>query len=200
MIYLVAGGHRCGTSMMMEALAAASTLRPLVDHDADEFTRRTEVDASYVPNARYWSPPRFTPADAVPAGSLLKCHALALPTLAPGRYQVVAMSRYAGEQIESYRRAFGFVYTPAMLDAHRDHLRRAADRPDMTVTFLDYGEVVADPAAAFGRLHADGWPIDTAAAAAVVDPRLYRNRAASTTRLVAASTLRTTPPQEAETP
>lgn len=53
---------------------------------------------------------------------------------------------------------------------------RLAQRGDMDILPVWYGDAVADPLATFEAIAAAGWPIDPALAMTVVDPAQYRER------------------------
>jgi hypothetical protein len=49
------------------------------------------------------------------------------------------------------------------------------DAPNVTVTIVNFFDLIATPIDVFTTLAANGWPIIAETAAATIDPTLYRN-------------------------
>ena len=70
--------------------------------------------------------------------------------------------------------------TPRLYQGYQDRIQLILEsRSDVNLTVLDYGDVIDDPVTAFETLAGNGFPINPKLAAAVVDDKLYRNRAES---------------------
>lgn len=116
------------------------------------------------------------------AGKLIKVMAWGLDHLAVHQYRVVFMRRDFEEMRQSFEAFFGHpsrISGPEEYEARMDRaeamLRNRRDV--LSVTRLDYRDVVHDPCKAFETLQADGWPIeDMQAAAGTIDPVQYRFR------------------------
>lgn len=168
--------------MMMKAIASASQLVPIVDHQMEAFIRTREYDHdAYNPNPHgYWHPGATRP-DTVAPDSLIKAHLRDWGRIGPARdgatYRVVLTTRNERERDHSYTIAFGVHEEAWTRDSEACGLELLVARPDAEVITLDFAEVNADPVASFEKLSTVGWPIDPSAAAACVDPGLYRHRA-----------------------
>lgn len=182
-IVVVSGLPRSGTSLMMQMIHAGG-VPALTDHirssDIDnprgyfEFERVKKVkgDAAWLPDAR---------------GKVVKMVSQLLLDLPPTeRYRVVFMERELGEVLDSQEKMLVRLgRTPAPRDemarAFTLHLNRVfrwlAEQSNFAVLRVRYSEVVADAAAEAARLAEFlGRAFDRSAAAATVDPSLYRNR------------------------
>lgn len=112
-------------------------------------------------------------------GGLVKCFIPDLLKLPVAEYRVVAMRRRGDEIIESAGAMLpGRSLSGPRVEAQRDRAYEIlAVRSDVvSITVLDYADVVADPVAAFTKLFAAGWAISPKRAAELVDPELYRTR------------------------
>jgi len=70
--------------------------------------------------------------------------------------------------------------TPRLYQGYQDRIQIILEnRSDVKLNILHYADVIDDPVSAFEMLAGNGFPINTEAAAAVVDKNLYRNRADS---------------------
>jgi len=183
-VYLVCGLHRSGTSVMMAAVTAGSTLTPLRDADFEAIIESREKDPSnYPPNplGYFAHQNQLIEVDdwigSVSDGTVCKVSPLAITDTFPeGDYRVIVTQRDEDERTMSMSRAFGADtewFEPKVLE---NALGILTARADCTVTIVNYADLIADPVAVFDRLVADGWPIYPDAAAAVVNPDLYRNR------------------------
>jgi len=185
-VTIVAGLPRSGTSMMMQLLAAAGIPaftddKRLPDPDNPrgylEHEKATALhqDATWVPEAR---------------GKAVKIVAHLLRFLPQGEhYRVILMHRDLDEVIASQKAMLArlkrkggalnddrlrTVYTSQLVQV-QTQLRH---RPDIAVLPIDYAAALADPAATAARVQAFlGEPFDVAAASAVIDPKLRRQRA-----------------------
>lgn len=185
-VTVVSGLPRSGTSMMMQVLAAGG-LEPFTDGrrraDSDnprgyfehEGATRLASDASWVPQAR---------------GKVVKVVAPLLPRLPEGEaYAVVMMRRDLDEVVASQRAMLKRLNRPGAGladDALKAALgkqvaevsRWAGVQGNVRLLELDYGEVLADPAATCDRLAGFlGRPVDAAAMRAAIEPSLRRQTA-----------------------
>ena len=159
-ITIVSGLPRSGTSMMMQLLVAAG-LPALTDGerapDEDnplgyfEFRKATSLaqDSSWLPEAR---------------GKVVKIVAQLLLSLPPGEhYEIILMERNLSEVVGSQRamlarqgRAGAALDERQLIETYRVQLerirRQLARRPDVRLLQVDYGELLAAPAAGVGRL------------------------------------------------
>lgn len=176
-VYVVTGRARTGTSMMMRALAEASSLNPVVDPAFDDVYATRAVDEEYHPNPNgYFTAPQGVLPDHVAPGSLIKCQAHHWSVVGPGDYQVVRMIRDESERTISHTRGFGRSESSAALDIIERSEAQLLGRLDAQVITVDYADVIEHPAEVFLRLRAASWPINPGTAADHVDPTLHRNR------------------------
>jgi hypothetical protein len=184
-ITVVSGLPRSGTSMMMRMLEAGG-LEPLTDgiRTADEDNpkgyyeyervKQIEDDKQWLEGAR---------------GKAVKMIAALLKHLPPEyHYEVVFMRRDLGEVLASQRRMLIHRGEPAetvpderMADLFKKHVEQVEawieEQPNMTVLYVDHGDVLDDAAAQARRVSEFlSFALDVAAMAAVVDRRLYRQR------------------------
>jgi ElaB/YqjD/DUF883 family membrane-anchored ribosome-binding protein len=185
-IIVVSGLPRSGTSMMMKMLAEGG-LQPVTDalRSADEDN----------PNGYYEFEPVKQLADGQDAwlngagGKLVKVISALLEHLpARHQYKVVFMEReikeiLASQQKMLQRRNEASKTTDEELESRfREHLRAVkywlARQPNMSVLYVDYNKMMADPDA-YCRPVADflGVALDLARMRSVPNERLYRNRA-----------------------
>jgi len=186
-VYIVSTSfHRSGSSMMMRCLEGGG-MKLLKDTLLDGPWNGSGV-AGYVPNPNgfYNGPdeqadwPSFCD-DA--RGKLVKLFRLSLPMLLPGKYRLIFMVRDPAEILASMRawtphRSWGRLETdlhflPQIKEALYAQLR---GRGDFDILEVNYNDVMKNPLKEFERIKEFGFPIDPAAAAALVDPALYRNR------------------------
>ena len=185
-VTVVSGLPRSGTSMMMRMLASGG-LPVVVDHD-----RKPDADN---PNGYYeFEPIKKLKEDcswvAGAVGHVVKAVYLLLYDLPKEyRYRVVFMRRDLPEVIASQdtmlRRSGSTTGTidPRMLARHFETQIRQSEawlrqQPNFAVLYVNYADIVRDPATAAGAV-ADflGGGLDTAKMAASVEPQLYRQRA-----------------------
>jgi hypothetical protein len=185
-VTVVSGLPRSGTSMMMRMLEAGG-MPVVVDHD-----RRPDPDN---PNGYYeFEPIKALKEDAAwvgaAVGRAVKAVYLLLYDLPPQyRYRVIFMRRELPEVIASQdvmlRRSGAATggLDPGVLARHfRTQLRQVeawlGRQPNFAVAYLDYADVVRDPAAAAQAVAGFlGGGLDVGRMAASVDPGLYRQRA-----------------------
>lgn len=169
-IYIVSGFPRSGTSMMMRALQAGG-LPCVYSTKGDDERNRNARKPGYIPNPHGF----FENADLSPqawtnyrgkAVKVVRDNLYLLPDL-PMR--VVYMRRDPVE-IQASHDA-----TEDGCDL-RDYFAKVADDVKRTgAVVLDYADVVTDPLECLLSLN---WPINAVAAAATIDPALYRHRGA----------------------
>jgi hypothetical protein len=184
-VTIVSGLPRSGTSMMMRMLEAGG-MPVVVDHD-----RKPDADN---PNGYYeFEPIKKLKEDsswvAGAVGHVVKAVYLLLYDLPTGfNYRVVFMRRNLHEVIASQdtmlRRSGSTTGSidPGVLARHFETQIRRADswlrqQPNFAVTYVNYADVVGDPAgtaAAIARF-LDG-AVDPARMVATIDPGLYRQR------------------------
>lgn len=178
MIYVVSGYMRSGTSMMMQCLEAGG-LPVAYSHQRNILNDRCS-DEHYKPNPKGL----YEPADSEIGkhgwprghdGKAIKVVAPLLRHLSVHEYRVVFMLRNPEEIRQSYKAAFrGNVTCEQIEHCQQSSLELLHNRRDvLTVTELQYADVVADPLAAIYKLN---WPIDNVRAAEAVQPDLYRFR------------------------
>ncbi len=184
-ISVVSGLPRSGTSMMMQLLVAAGR-EALTDTrrapDADnplgyfefEKTLHLAKDASWLPQAQ---------------GKVVKIVAQLLPFLPrTGHYQIIFMERNLAEVIASQNAMLvrqgrrGAELSEQQLrdtySAQLQHVRaQLAARPGIRALFVNYGELLANPAGAVARVaQFMGNPFDRQAAVDSVRPELRRQK------------------------
>lgn len=185
-VVVVSGLPRSGTSMVMRMLEAGGIV-PLSDgvRSADDDNPLGYYEFERVKNL---------PGDAAwleqAEGKAVKVVSALLEQLPRDRrYKVLFLERDLGEVLASQRRMLRRRGRDA--DAAADgrlaslfvrHLatvrERLAERPEMTVEFVRYDQVIADPGAAARRFAVFlARAFDEAAAARAVDRSLYRQRA-----------------------
>lgn len=185
-ITVVSGLPRSGTSMMMKMLEAGG-LPPLTDNlrtaDEDnpkgyyEFERvkkMPEGDTSWVKDAR---------GKTVKVISALLEH---LPDEYP--YRILFMQRKMEEILASQTKMLVRSGKPTdkvsdekLAGMYAKHLAKVnawlTGKPNISVLYLDYNEILADPAGSSARINVFlGNILDEHKMAAVVDPTLYRQR------------------------
>jgi hypothetical protein len=186
-ITIVAGLPRSGTSMMMRMLEAGG-IPALIDHertpDEDnpngyyefEAVKQTKADQSWLQDA--------------PGKVVKMVYRLLYDLPAEPSYRVIFMRRKLEEVLASQRKmlerngratAAGqddqvaklFLSELAKFDAW------IAQQPNFQVLNVDYNQVLADPCRQVARINEFcGGQLNEEAMATVVDPQLYRNRAA----------------------
>jgi hypothetical protein len=185
-ITVVSGLPRSGTSMMMKMLEAGG-LPPITDNlrtaDEDnpkgyyEFERvkkMPEGDTSWVKDAR---------------GKTVKVISALLEHLPDGYpYRVLFMQRKMEEILASQTKMLVRSGKPTdkvsdekLAGMYTKHLAKVnawlAGKPNISVLYLDYNEILADPAASSARINVFlGNLLDEQNMTAVVDPTLYRQR------------------------
>lgn len=178
MIYVVSGLPRSGTSMLMAALDEGGL--PAHFEPARERLREAHGDADYDPNAGgMWE----LSVAAMRRGGFEQpdhCHKIVTPWLCWLRRcdRAVIMLRDPEEIRQSYEAFFGMPYPPRWKDYHGqiEQTRQRLESLGGDVCVLEYRRVIEAPLHCFAWLADRGWPIDPAAAAAVVDPDRYRYR------------------------
>ncbi len=183
-IAIVSGLPRSGTSMMMKMLHAGG-IEPIKDglREADvdnpngyyEFERAKKIkeDRGWLPDAR---------------GKVVKMVSMLLFDLPEDHhYKVVFMRRNMDEILTSQSKMLDRLGTPSgipndqMAALFGKHLAKItnwlANRPNIKTLYLQYDEVLADPARTAAELNRFfGGLLDEQAMASVVDPSLYRNK------------------------
>jgi hypothetical protein len=185
-VTVVSGYPRSGTSLMMQMLAAGG-MDVVVDdaHKTDEHNPRGYYE--YGPALSLGSDVSTTDWVAGARGKAVKVMAYQLGHLPDEfEYRVVFMRRTIAEVLASWdkmgltrkdcelserERVLAFKTEYATYEAHLER------RTNVSVVYVQYNDVIAEPAAQADRVAQFlGVGLDVAAAAAAVDPALYRNR------------------------
>jgi hypothetical protein len=188
-IIIVSGLPRSGTSLMMQLLDAggvevvtdnlrtADTDNPRGYYEFEQ-VKRVKQDGSWLPDVR---------------GKAVKMVSQLLPDLPPTeRYRVVFMERDFAEMLDSQERMLQRLGRPAIpreeiIPAFTMHLQRVhqwlARQPHMVALCVGYRSLVEGAEAEVARVNEFlGGRLNVAEAVRVVDPSLYRNRAAHPVR------------------
>lgn len=184
-VYIVSGLPRSGTSMMMQMLKAGG-LDVLTDgkrendlnnpegYYEDERAKRMHTDQQWIAEA---------------AGKAVKIVAPLVMHIPQGfDYKIIFMQRDMHEVLTSQQIMLGKAkdvenktYPAALADAFSKQLEKTknwlATQPQISVLYLDYAEVVANPEETSENICSFlGLDLDTTAMAASVKKELYRNR------------------------
>lgn len=184
-VYVVSGYMRSGTSMMMKALEKGG-MTACYNRDKDRIlTEKFERDA-YHPNPegfyelgrKEFDDPGFP---STYRGRVIKALHWKLKMFPPFQYNVVFMMRDPVEIEVSYLKMFRH-RPPFVLKTYDEFMEKTLEelnqRGDMTITRIWHGDMIRDPRASLSRLIDRGFPItDIEAAAASVNPDLYRSKA-----------------------
>jgi len=181
MIYIVSGFMRSGTTMKMECMEAGG-MSVVKSESRDQFGA-AHNDEHYRVNPHGLYEPDLTELRQLGwpkqhDGKVLKVVVPWLRALSVHEYRVVFMLRDFEEIRQSFEGAFGGRLKRETIEQQvAEALAQLRNRRDvLTLTTLNYCDVVADPQRELSRLRAAGWPIDVEAAASVVNPDLYRFR------------------------
>jgi hypothetical protein len=167
----------------MRAVSESSSIPAYTDSFINDLIRSREVDVAYDPNPNgYFShSSMFAPIsewiNKTPDGSVMKAAPEAFYSDA-GTEQlcVVLISRKQEEIDASYTRSFGALPSNGLTSAWSQAEQTLTTAPNVTLTKLDFADLISDPTGSFTALAAAGWPIDVTAAANLIDPSLYRNQ------------------------
>jgi hypothetical protein len=167
----------------MRAISEASTLTPHVNADVEAVIRSREIDPTYDPNpfGYYSHSTMFAPiADwitNVPDGSVMKAAPEAFLYGTGSEPLTVILTDRPADQIEaSFAAAFGMDVPENRYAARAQALAILQQATNVVLTVVNFADLLNTPGEVFADLAASGWPIDPAAAAATIDPTLYRNR------------------------
>lgn len=180
--YFVSGFMRTGTSMMMKALEAGG-LKAVYNANRDRMNTQYG-DKFYKPNSggfyelsreQYWQPgfPRMH------EGKLIKSLWGGIIRIVSGNYLIVFMLRDPEEIRQSYQAFFGnqlSITGDAYIVAMNDVISILQVRRDVSLTVMNYRDVIDDPSTSFALLKKSGWPIEVEKAAGVVTPSACRFR------------------------
>lgn len=169
--------------MMMRCISLSSDLKTL----AKEIERPIwgdDYEPDYEPNPLGYyetDPPfkvkQYQPWEHTIDGYLFKQDADWLFNLQPGpHYNILLMLRNPEEIRISHRRAFGGEIDEQHFADNARLPAFCAGRSDITLTTLNFVDVIFEPVPAFTKLRGAGWPINIEKAASLVDPALYRTR------------------------
>lgn len=184
MIYLISNIHRSGSSMMMRCLEAGG-LFPSYRPEAElDFNASAPENYAPNPNGFYQFGGEVDSSfNEVYDGKLVKLPIRDLLKLPQGDYKLVLLKRNPAEIRASMAR-----WTPYtswgrdevityFYDLYFDTLvTELSERTDISITILNYADIVANPEQEFVKLLDAGWSFDVASASALVDESLYRLR------------------------
>lgn len=114
-------------------------------------------------------------------GKLVKFLCGGMLTLRPSDNikHIVFMRRNIKEIARSCAAAFGnrSPHIIPELDSRLDRIESILEkRIDVRLTRMRYNDIITNPQSQFNRLCEDGWPVDPAKCALIVDPEQYRHR------------------------
>jgi len=183
MRYIVCGLHRTGTSALMRAISKASPLTAHSDAGVEAVIRSREIDPTYNPNPVGYFSHRtmFAPvADWIsdtPDDSVMKAAPEAFLYGAGTEPLMVILTTRAHTEIEaSFMAAFGMYVPEYRYEARAQAQAILEQATNVVLSIVNFAELIDTPDQVFASLAASGWPIDSASAAATIDPTLYRNR------------------------
>lgn len=186
MIHIVSGFVRTGTSAMMGALIAGgltaswSEFRDgLANSLSDDQYHPNRSGLYEVPLEEY----RGVDFPLQYRGQLIKVMSWGLDGLAVNSagYRVVLMQRDPEEIRQSYEAFFDVPLRGSWAEQYEQRMQRAVrmlrNRADVIgLDVVQYRELVQHPERELSFLAQSGWPINTAKAAATIDPEQYRFR------------------------
>lgn len=184
-IYIVSGFMRCGTSMMMQALAEGG-MEAVYSEEREHFRRRFS-DGDYDPNrgGLYELARNEYTNSEFPRkykGKLIKCLMTGLPQMrvCEEGIRIVFMRRDEEEIRQSYQAFFG---RPLGVKKGRIHERAnrvleiIKNRKDvLSVDEFWYREAIENPTNIFEKLKQNKWEIDVEKSAKIIDPKQCRFR------------------------
>jgi len=88
---------------------------------------------------------------------------------------VILTSRPANQIQASFAAAFGFDVPDHRYSARAQAQAILEQASNVVLTIVNFSDLIDTPDQVFASLAATGWPIDAEAAAATIDPSLYRN-------------------------
>lgn len=181
MRYIVCGSYRTGTSAIVRAVTESSSIPAYTDPLIDNLIRSREIDPTYDPNPwGYFShDSMFAPIAEwigdTPDENIMKAAPEAFCANAGTEpLRVVLTSRRPEEIAASYTRSFG---VPSIID--RGPLLNQVEEvllsaSNVTLTKIDFADLINNPIDFFNNLNTIGWPIDPLQAASTIDPLLKR--------------------------
>jgi hypothetical protein len=112
-----------------------------------------------------------------PDGSVMKASPEAFLQGTGSEPLMVILTDRPAEQIEaSFAAAFGFDVPDHRYTARAQAQAILEQATNVVLSIVNFAELIDTPDQVFAGLAASGWPIDSAAAAATINPTLYRNR------------------------
>lgn len=182
-IQIVSGFMRSGTSMMMQCLTSGG-LTPAYSDQREEM--QSFGDEYYKPNKGGFFEVSLSEYREIGfplnyQGKLIKIMSWGLDgmTVNPDGYRIVFMLRDPEEIRQSHEAAFNeSAHVPKdYRERMASIIERMRNRKDvLSITPLEYREVIDNPQAAFEKLTNDGWRIDVNSAINIVDPTQCRFR------------------------
>lgn len=185
MIYIVSGFMRSGTSMMMKALEAGgipavynASRNMMNDKFGDEDYKINDGGFYELTKDEYQDPDFPNNCD----GKVVKYLWGGMYRLKAGQPKtVIFMRRPISEISDSYEAAFGHIHPiciPELSDKLDDLQDILQQRKDINLIVIQYHDVIKNPVKVFRELKEQGLPINVEEATKVVNPELYRHRAA----------------------
>lgn len=184
-VYIVSSFHRSGSSMMMRCLEAGG-LTPVFEEVLDRIWDLNYSTQDYHPNPNgfyhmddyMYDWPSFYQDTK---GKVIKVPRADLQILREGKYKVIFMVRNPEEIRASMRKfvphqSWGQVEVNTYFydQIKEATLSRARLNKGLEILEINYADVVENPEREFAKIKKFGFPIDTKAASAMVEPNLYR--------------------------
>lgn len=181
--YLISNVHRSGSSMMMRCLIAAG-LEGAYDEEFNIALDLTSNDPNYHPNPNGFyqlknQPNEFTVG--LYEGKLLKFPFRRLIHLPQGDYKICFLKRNPLEiekSMQSFTPYRSWGKDAVILEFYdqiiNSIINNLQQRSDITLTVLNYADIVANPTVELTKLYDAGWPINVNAAVPLVTDSLYR--------------------------
>lgn len=176
-IYLISNVHRSGSSMMMRCLIAGG-LVGVYNTDLDNQL----FQDGYHPNPHGFYENPVSDRDLLEySNKVTKYPFRMLLDLPIGNYKIILLKRNPEEIFNSMLN-----FTPytswgrdmVVLEFYDEIFNHIIDvlnvREDVTLTVLNYIDIINNPLVEFNKLVDNGWPIDATAAALLVDDSLHR--------------------------
>lgn len=176
-IYLISNVHRSGSSMIMRCLIDAG-MDGVYNVDLENYVFQEDYDPN--PNGFYQNYVDETDVLTY-ENKLTKFPFRSLLKLPIGNYKILFLKRDPEEIFNSMLAFTPFTtwgYDMVVLEFYDEVIGYIIDelkkRSDVTLTVLNYKDIVDNPEKEFNKLVSDGWNIDVKAAASLVDSSLYR--------------------------
>ena len=185
MIYIVSGYMRSGTSMMMQALEAGGMEAGYRSERDDQINANFGRD-DYVPNERYFELgiENFQRLDFPECydGKVIKCLFGGVMLFPVYPVRIIFMRRNTESIKSSILAMRGRILNTVRSPYFQKRLDQAVAclrdrRSVISLTEINFEDVVSNPFSVFGRLQFEGWPIDPEAASRIPRPEKVRSAA-----------------------